>query len=237
MFYKCLVRFDVQGIFTLNIIYMKVALIGATGFVGSHILQELINRNYEVTAIARNVDKIKDKPHVLAVQTDVNDEGRLASALKGNDVVISAYNAGWENPEIYDDFLAGGRHILQAVKDAGIKRLIIVGGAGSLKINDESRIVDSPDFPAAIKPGALAAADYLEVVKREDELDWTFFSPAIEMNPSNSGTRKGEYRTAIGHPVFDHDGKSILSVEDVAVAIADELENNKFIKQHFTAAY
>ncbi|WKK56831.1 MULTISPECIES: NAD(P)-dependent oxidoreductase [unclassified Sphingobacterium] len=216
---------------------MKVALIGATGYVGSHILKELVDRNIEVTAIARDVEELKNKDHVLAVQVDVNDEGRLASALKGNDAVISAYNAGWGNPNIYDDFLVGGRNILEAVKDAGIKRLIVVGGAGSLKVENDERLVDTTGFPGEIKPGALAAADYLDLVEREDKLDWTFFSPAIEMNPGNPGKRTGSYRTAIGHPVFNHEGKSTISVEDVAVAIVDELENNQFIKKHFSAGY
>ena len=133
--------------------------------------------------------------------------------------------------------LVGGRNILEAVKDAGIKRLIVVGGAGSLKVENDERLVDTTGFPGEIKPGALAAADYLDLVEREDKLDWTFFSPAIEMNPGNPGKRTGSYRTAIGHPVFDHEGKSTISVEDVAVAIVDELENNQFIKKHFSAGY
>lgn len=216
---------------------MKVALIGATGFVGSHILEELVHRNMEVTAIARDVESLKNKPHVLAVQMDVMHDNSLGSALNGNDVVISAFNAGWTNPEIYDDYLEGSRHILKELKETGIKRFIVIGGAGSLLDENDNRLVDDPNFPKEIKPGALAAADFYEVIQREEELDWTFISPAIEMNPSKKGKRTGKYRTGTDHPVFDHDGHSNISVEDLAVAVVDEVENNKFIKKRFTAGY
>lgn len=216
---------------------MKIALIGATGFVGSHILKELIARNHQVTAIARHVDALKDVDHVLAVQMDVTAEGRLASALKGNQIVISAYNAGWDNPEIYRDYTEGARHILAAVKQTEAERFIVIGGAGSLLDATGRRLVDAPEFPDAIKPGALAAADFLEVLMRETDLSWTFFSPAVEMNASDPGIRTGTYRTGTDHPVVDHHGRSKLSVEDLAVAIADEIEEPKFINRRFTAAY
>ena len=216
---------------------MKVALIGATGFVGSHILEELVHRNMEVTAIARDVENLKNKPHVLAVQMDVMHDNSLGSALNGNDVVISAFNEGWTNPEIYDDYLEGSRHILKELKETGIKRFIVIGGAGSLLDENDNRLVDDPNFPKEIKPGALAAADFYEVIQREEELDWTFISPAIEMNPSKKGKRTGKYRTGTDHPVFDHDGHSNISVEDLAVAVVDEVENNNFIKKRFTAGY
>jgi len=216
---------------------MKVALIGATGFVGSHILEELIHRNIDVTAIARKVDSLKNKPHVIAVQMNVNETSHLSSAIKGNDVVISAYNAGWTNPNLYNDFLEGSKHILQAVKEAGIKRFVVVGGAGSLLDSEDKRIVDGPNFPKDFKPGALAAADFYEIIQREDDLDWTFFSPSIEMNPSTSGKRTGKYRTGTDYPVFDHEGHSRISVEDLAVAVIDEIENNNFVQKRFTAGY
>lgn len=216
---------------------MKIALIGATGFVGSYLLKELLRQKHQVTAIARDVDKIKNIDHVIAVQLDITQEGRLASALKGNDLVISAFNAGWDNPNIYQDYMDGARHILTAVKEAGITRFIVIGGAGSLLDSEDNRLVDSPSFPSSFKPGAKAAADFLEVIMREQELDWTFFSPAIEMNRENSGTRTAKYRTGTDYPVVDHTGKSKLSVEDLAVAVVEEIENRQFIKRRFTAAY
>lgn len=216
---------------------MKIALIGATGFVGSHLLTELQRRKHHVTAIARDVESIKGLDNVVAVQLDITQEGRLASALKGNDLIISTFNAGWDNPNIYQDYLDGVRHILQAVKETGINRFIAIGGAGSLLDANGVRLVDDPDFPKTIRPGAKAAADFLELLERETELEWTFFSPAVEMNQENSGTRTASYRLGTDYPVVDHTGKSRLSVEDLAVVIADEINDRKFIKRRFTAAY
>jgi putative NADH-flavin reductase len=217
---------------------MKIAVIGATGFVGSKILEELVNRNHQVKAISRNPEKVRIEHSLLtAVKGDVFNEPALTELLKGNDVVVSAYNPGWSNPEIYAEFLKGTKSIQSATKAAGIKRLIVIGGAGSLFIAPGVQLIDTPEFPAEIKPGALAARDYLEIIKQENDLDWTFFSPAIEMHQGTAGIRKGIYRTALENPVFDANGRSILSVEDVAVVIADEIENPKHIKQRFTAAY
>lgn len=214
----------------------KVAVIGATGFVGKQVVKELASRGYEVDAIARDSSKVEKADHVNPVDADVNNVEQLASLLKGDDAVISTFNAGWTNPNLYNDFLKGSRDIEKAVEESGVKRFITVGGAGSLFV-DGHQLVDSPDFPADFKPGALAARDYLNEIKNNKTLDWTFFSPAIEMNPHNAGTRTGKYRTSLDNPVFDANGRSILSVEDVAVALVDELEQNKFVKQRFTAAY
>ncbi|MFV0418141.1 MAG: NAD(P)-dependent oxidoreductase [Dysgonomonas sp.] len=216
---------------------MKVALIGATGFVGSHLLEELLSRNYDVTAIARSVSKIpvkEGKPRVVAV--DVTDVTALADAIKGNDVVLSAFNPGWSNPNIYDDFLKGSAAIQEAVKEAEVKRYVVIGGAGSLYI-DGKQIVDREGFPKEIKPGATAARDYLNILKKEEKLDWTMFSPAINMHQGIKTGRTGKYRIGTEEPVFDKNGDSVLSVEDLAVAIVDELENHKFSRKRFTAAY
>jgi putative NADH-flavin reductase len=215
---------------------MKVAVIGSTGYVGSHLVKELANRNYDVIALARHSENTPAKEKVTRLSVDINDHSQLVTALSGVDVVVSAFNAGWTNPNLYDDFTKGASAIQQAVKDAGIDRFIVIGGAGSLLI-DGNRLVDSPDFPKEIKPGALAAADYLDTIRKEDQLNWTMFSPAIEMNSHAGGERTGKYRTALDTPVFDQDGRSRLSVEDLAVAIADEIENKQFINKRFTAAY
>ena len=214
----------------------KVAVIGATGFVGKQVVNELSNRGYAVTAIARDSSKVETKDNVTTVNADVNNVEELAKVLAGNDAVISTFNAGWTNPNIYNDFLEGARHIEKAVEKSGVKRFITVGGAGSLFI-DGNQLVDGPDFPAEIKPGAIAARDYLNEIKNNETLDWTFFSPAIEMHAGTAGVRKGTYRTGLENPVFDENGRSILSVEDVAVALVDELEQNKFVKKRFTVAY
>ena len=217
---------------------MKVALIGATGFVGSHLLTELLNRNHQVTAIVRNPGKITTTHANLTVlEGDVFDEAAFAAQLAGHDAVISAYNPGWTNPNIYDDSIAGFKAIQAATKTAGVTRFITVGGAGSLYVAPNVQLVDTPQFPKEYYPGASAARDYLNILKEEQQLDWTFVSPAIEMHQGTAGVRKGNYRTALENPVFDEHGRSVLSVEDLAVAITDELENPKHVKQRFTAAY
>ncbi len=216
---------------------MKVALIGASGFVGKATLTELLNRDHEVTAIVRNPANVSPEKNLTAISADVFNEADLTNALAGHDAVISTYNAGWTNPNMYDDYLNGSKAVQAAVKKSGVKRFIVVGGAGSLYIAPETQIVDTEGFPADIKPGALAARDYLNIIKEDTDLDWTFLSPAIEMHPGTSGTRTGAYRTGLENPVLDADGRSVLSVEDTAVALVDELEKPEHIQKRFTAAY
>ncbi|MFD0794396.1 NAD(P)-dependent oxidoreductase [Mucilaginibacter litoreus] len=212
---------------------MKVAIIGATGFVGPALVKEGISRGYEITAIARNTEKVITQAGVTPVSADVNNVDALAAALSGQDAVINSFNAGWTNPNLYEDFLNGSKNIQEAVKKAGVKRFITIGGAGSLFI-DGKQLVDSPQFPKEYYPGASAARDYLNILKQEIELDWTFLSPAINLHP---GERTGKFRLGTESPVFNQEGKSDISVEDLAVAIFDELENNQFIKQRFTLGY
>jgi putative NADH-flavin reductase len=217
---------------------MKVALIGASGFVGSAILKEALDRNHQVVAIVRNPENITtENENLLVKQGDVLNESTVAELIQGCDAVISAYNPGWSNPDIYNEFLRGSQSIQNGVKKAGIKRYIVIGGGGSLEIAPGVQAVDTPDFPAAIKPGATAARDYLNIIREEKELDWTFFSPPFEMHQGTSGTRKGIYRLGLDNPVFNEDSRSSLSVEDLAMVIIDELEFPKHIRQRFTAAY
>lgn len=216
----------------------KVVLIGATGFVGSHILKELLDRNYEVIAVARDTDKVQVKNDKLTLLSiDVNNTEELAEGIKDATVVISAFNPGWSNPNIYDDYLKGAASIQAATRKAGIKRLIVIGGAGSLHDEKGKQLVDRDDFPAEIKAGATAVRDYLEELKRETYLDWEFFSPAIEMNASVDTGRTGKYELGTDKPVYRIDKRSIISVEDLAVVIVDEVENHKFSRQQFTAGY
>ena len=215
---------------------MKIALIGATGFVGSNILNELANRNHEVTAIARN-PKESELANVNFVKADIFNTEELSEVLKNHDVVVSAYNPGWTNPNIYDDFIAGSNAIVEGVKKSGVNRYITIGGAGSLFVAPNLQAVDTPDFPKEIYPGASAARDFLNTLKEEKELDWAFFSPAFEMNQGITTGRTGKYRLGLENPVFDENQRSILSGEDLAVVIADEVENPKHHQIRFTAAY
>lgn len=213
---------------------MKIALIGASGFVGTNVLTEALQRGHTVTAIARNTEKIEtENDNLTKVAVDVLDTDKLAEILAGNDIVISAYNAGWTNPDLYNVFLQGSHAVQTATKQAGVKRLLVVGGAGSLFI-DGKQLVDSPEFPAEWKAGATAARDYLTDLRKEEELDWTFLSPAIELHP---GERTGKYRIGTESPVFDENGKCSITAEDMAIAIIDEAENKQFAKQRFTVGY
>ena len=216
---------------------MKVALIGASGFVGKAILNELVSRGNEVIAIARDVTKIENSNALVTkVTADVLDTEKLAAALSGADAVVSAFNAGWTNPNLYNDTITGAEAIQAAVKASGVKRYIFIGGAGTLQI-DGHQLVDGPQFPAEYKPGASAVRDYFNTLKKETELDWLFFSPAIEMHQGITIGRTGKYRLGKTSPVFNEEGRSILSVEDLAIVIVDELENNAHHQEQFTAAY
>ncbi|MNQ21455.1 short chain dehydrogenase [compost metagenome] len=213
---------------------MKIALIGATGFVGSAILNELADRKHEITAIARTP---KDTANAKWAAADIFNVDALAEILKGHDAVVNAYNPGWTNPNIYDDFLAGSKAIQEAVKKSGVKRFITIGGAGSLYVAPDLQAVDTPDFPKEIFPGANAARHYLNIIKEEKDLDWAFFSPAFEMHAGTKTGRTGKYRLGLENPVFNDEQRSILSVEDLAVVIADEIETPKHHQVRFTAGY
>ena len=215
---------------------MKIAIIGATGFVGTALVNEFATRDHTVTALSRNPEA-ENTDNITYVKADVLDVDALANVLKGHDAVVNAFNAGWTNPNIYDDFIAGSKAVQAAVKQSGVKRYITIGGAGSLFVAPGLQAVDTPDFPAEIKAGATAARDYLNILKEEKVLDWAFFSPAFEMHQGIKTGRTGQYRLGLDNPVFNDEQRSILSVEDLAVVIADEVETPKHHQVRFTAAY
>lgn len=211
----------------------KIAIIGASGYVGTVLLNEAVKRGHQVSALVRHPEKIAANANVTTVKADVLDTDGLAALLKGHDLVISAYNPGWQEADIRNIHIKGSKSITEAVKKAGIKRLIAIGGAGSLEING-AQLVDSPEFPAEYKEGALGARQALNDLKTENELDWSFVSPAILLVP---GEATGTFRLGTDSPVFDDNGESKITVGDLAVAILDEAEQGKHIRQRFTAAY
>ena len=215
---------------------MKVAVIGTTGFVGAQITKELVSRGINTTGISRKA-QVSDKDNLSYAGVDATNVAALAAVLKGYDVVISAFGAGWTNPNIYNEFIDGSKAIQEAVKQAGVKRFISIGGAGSLFLPDGTQLVDT--FPAdnPFVPGAKAARDYFNILKEENELDWVFFSPAMDMHQGITTGRTGKYRLGTDYPVFDENGKNVLSVEDLAVVIADEVESPRHHRTRFTAAY
>lgn len=213
---------------------MKIALIGGTGFVGKAVLEELLQRGHQVTALARDPAKYTAREGLKAVTADALDAAQVADAVRGQDAVISAYNPGWTEPDIYNVFLKGTRAIIAGVKRAGTKRLLVVGGAGSLFVAPGVQGVDTPTFPAEWKQGALAARDALNEIRNETTLDWTFLSPAAILEP---GPRTGTFRLGADQLLMNGDAPAKISVADLAVATVDEIETPKHVQKRFTAAY
>ncbi|MCX6246682.1 MAG: NAD(P)-dependent oxidoreductase [Bacteroidetes bacterium] len=214
----------------------KVVLIGASGFVGTALLKEILNRGITVTAIVRNPEKITIKSDLLSVvKADVSSAETVTLLCKGFDEVISAYNPGWTNPKIYEDTLNVYSAILEGVKKAGVKRLLCVGGAGSLFCAPNLRVMDSGVIPEAYLPAVKGLAEfYLKILMNEKNLDWIFFSPAGTITP---GQRTGKFRLGKDDLIVDKDGNSNISVEDYAMAMIDELENPKHHHERFTIGY
>lgn len=214
----------------------NVVLIGASGFVGTAILEELLNRGYCVTAVVRNPEKMTIRNASLSVvKADVSDVNTLAAVCKGKDAVISAYNPGWANPDIYEETLKNYPLILEAVKKSGVKRLLCVGGAGTLFCAPGIRVVDSGAIPAEIMGGAKSLGEfYLNTLCNEKEIDWVFFSPAGSLEP---GKRTGKFRLGKDDLIVDETGKSHISVGDYALAMVDELEQANHHRERFTIGY
>jgi len=202
---------------------MNVALIGATGNAGSRILAELANRGHSVTAIVRNPGQVPSLPGVAATKGDVNDQTDLAALLKGHDAVISSVMFIASDPT----------KLIGAVQASGMKRYLVVGGAGSLEVAPGLKVVDTPDFPAEYKEEATAGGVFLDALRGSDDLDWTFLSPSAMFVP---GERTGEFRLGIDQLLVNDEGSSI-SFEDYAIALVDELEKPAHIRQRFTVGY
>lgn len=213
---------------------MKVALIGATGFVGSKILDEALQRGHSITGIVRNISKLSAHKNLIAAKGDLLNTDEISKIIKGHEAVICSYNPGWTNPDIYKQQIEGGQSIIEAAKQSGIKRLLMVGGAGSLEVTPGVRLVDTPEFPKEYKEGASALAEVLYILRNENELEWTFLSPSIVIAP---GERTGKFRLGTDYVLFNEKGESKISVEDYAVAMMDELENPKHIRARFTVGY
>jgi putative NADH-flavin reductase len=203
---------------------MKVALIGASGQAGSRILAELSARGHHVTAIARHPEAIQALPGVTAKKGDVYDKAGLAALVKGHDAVISSVHYTASDPKL----------LLEAVRDSGVKRYFVVGGAGSLEVAPGKRLIDTPEFPAAYKAEAGKGAEFLELLKTSaDDLDWTFLSPAAMFV---AGERTGKFRLG-KDALLTNDKGSSISFEDYAIATVDELEKPAHIRERFTIGY
>lgn len=214
---------------------MKLALIGPTGQVGRRLLDEALRRGHAVTALSRQPDKLAARPGLSVVQADVYDAGQVAAAVTGHDAVLDAFNPGWGDAAIRANFMKGTRAILDGVKRAGVKRILVVGGAGSLFVAPGTQLVDTPGFPAEWKEGALGAREALGEIRGETELDWTFISPPVFLN-LHGGERTGKYRLGGEEVLMDGDTPAGISGEDLAVAIMDEVEKPAHLRKRFTVA-
>jgi len=203
---------------------MKIALIGATGNIGAKILNEALERGHQVTAIVRDVSKLQKRDGVRSAQCDIADEERLADILLGHDAVIVSVKYNSCNVD----------HVYAACRQAGVKRVLVVGGAASLEVEPGVMLIDTPGFPEEIKSEAAPAVDALERIRKVDDLDWSYLSPSIIIAP---GERTGKFRLGKDELLKDANGDSRISQEDFAVAMLDEVEKPQHIRQRFTVGY
>lgn len=212
---------------------MNVALIGATGFIGSALLKELLSRSHRVTALVTHPEKLELNHSLKAIRIDVLDTAALVQHLKGHDAVISAFS-GHAQPDVYEYYLQGIRSILAASKTAQTPRLLVVGGAGSLQAAPGTDVVDTPEFPAQWKATALGAREALRLLRSEKDLNWTMLSPSAMLAP---GRRTGKFRLGKDQLLVNAEGKSAISLEDYAVAMINELEQPAHPRSRFTVGY
>jgi hypothetical protein len=214
----------------------KIILVGASGFIGSAILAEALERGHEVTGVVRHPEKITLKHKNLSVKkADIFDTKTFTEICIGADAVISSYNPGWTNPNIAEETTAGYNSIIQSVRKSGVKRLLIVGGAGSLFASPGKRLMDTGAIPESYLPAVRALANvYILDLAQENVVDWIFFSPAINIHP---GTRTGIFRLGKDDMILNQAGEGEISVQDYAVAMIDELENSVHHRERFTIGY
>lgn len=203
---------------------MKIAVIGASGNAGSRITAELARRGHAVTAIVRNPEKVTAQANVTPARGDVADQAGLARLLVGHDAAISSVHFLATDPV----------KLIAAAKDSKVGRYLVVGGAGSLEVAPGVRLVTTPGFPGAYRAEAEAGAAFLDLLRAEKELGWTFLSPSALFL---AGERTGKFRLGTDQLLTAADGKSSISFEDFAVALADEIERPAHIRKRFTVGY
>jgi putative NADH-flavin reductase len=213
---------------------MKIALIGATGFVGAAVLQEALNRGHQVTGLVRHPEKLPQHPALTAQASDVYNTAALAEQLAGHDAIVHAFNPGWGLEDIREQFIKGSQSIIDASKQAQTHRLLIVGGAGSLYVAPGVQLLDTPEFPAEYREGAEGARQALKMIQFEEALAWSFISPPALLTP---GERTGKFRVGDNTLLMNGDQPASITVADLAVAIIDELERPHHLRKHFTVGY
>ena len=217
----------------LNRNTMKIAVFGAGGRIGSRIVDEALNRGHDVTAVVRHPENYtKIHTHLKVAKGDLFNSQDVETGAFDQDAVVSAYSPAAGIPPSTITELAVP--LINGLKQAHVKRLIIVGGAGSLEVAPGLQLVDTPDFPAIYKPVSLAHREALKIYQKENDLDWTFVSPSAVIEP---GERTGKFRTGTNQLLSDANGKSFITMEDYAVAVIDEIESPLHIREIMTAGY
>jgi putative NADH-flavin reductase len=213
---------------------LRLVLFGAGGMVGSRIAREALSRGHHVTAVQRSPGGLDlDGRHVMTVEGDATDPESVARLAKGADAVVSAVSP--RNPPGADTLPRAAKALLAGVRKAGVKRLVVVGGAGSLSVGPSTMLLDSPGFPEPYKPEAREHLEALHVYRREGQgVDWTFVSPPAMVEP---GQRTGKYQVGQDALLTANDGKSHISAEDYAVALVDELEKGANKGRRMTVAW
>ena len=210
---------------------MNVVVYGATGNSGSEIVKELVARGHKVTGVARNVDKLKGQPGVTSKTDDLSNVDAIAAVIKGADVVVSAYQPPADNTDALIDVT---KREIEAVKKAGVPRLLVVGGAGQLEVAPGVTLIKSGYLPAEYIPIATSHEKAAEVLKTSSGINWTYIAPAGYFVP---GERTGKYRTGTNNLVSDEKGESKISFADYAIALVDEIEKPKHERALFSVGY
>lgn len=212
---------------------MNIALIGASGYVGSALLAEALARGHRVRALVSNPARLTPQAGLDIVAVDINDSAALAGALRGQAAAISAFS-GHAQADVRGYYVKGMRSIVAAAKQAALPRLLVVGGAASLEVAPGRILLDTPEFPAQWQGTAAGARDALLMLRDEPTLDWTMLSPSAHLEP---GPRTGQFRLGGDQLLVDASGKSHISLADYAVAMLDELEKPAHSRQRFTVGY
>jgi len=202
---------------------MKIAIMGATGNAGQRLVQEAVSRGHQVTGISRHADTQAPRDGVTWVKADIDDVDDMAGKIAGHDAVILSMPFNGLNADN-----------VFAVARKGSKRLLVVGGAASLKTEEGVVLLDTPDFPDFIKVEATPARNFLDRLKSEADFSWTFLSPAMFFGP---GERTGTFRLGSDTLLTAADGKSSISYEDFAIAMIDEIETPQHENARFTVGY
>jgi uncharacterized protein len=213
---------------------VRLVVFGGTEPVGARVVDEALLRGHEVTMVTREPEAVVPRPSLFPVAGDARDSASLVGLLRGHDAAVSGFRADWENPNLYDDSLRAVRSILLAARQAGLPRLLWIGGPGSLEVAPGVQLVDTPGFPKNLRGGGLAARETLRLLQQERDLDWVLLTHAIRLE---EGPRTGIYRTGGDSPVYGANRNSHISVRDLAVAVLDELERPQHHRRRFTVGY